>query len=165
MHLAAVVRGTEFVKCIEGERLNISQVLDVKSQAQILKNREVVKAIGQTVQFLAKQNIPLRAHHDNSQYLELEHVNTGNFQELLKFCCEAGDICLKQHFELGHKNATYRSKRIQNQIIEILGDQVLEGIIANMKAAKYFAVSADEATDRGLQTQLTITVCYVDETG
>ena len=27
------------------------------------------------------------------------------------------------------------------------------------------AVSADEATDRGLQTQLTITVHYVDETG
>ena len=120
MHLAAVVRGTEFVKHIEGERLNISQVLDVKSQAQILKNREVVKVIGQTVHFLAKQNIPLRAHHDNSQCLELEHVNTGNFQELLKFHCEAGDICLKQHFELGHKNATYRSKRIQNQIITYL---------------------------------------------
>ena len=109
------------MKCIEGERLNISQVLDVKSQAQILKNREVVKAIGQTVHFLVKQNIPLRAHHDDSQYLELEHVNTGNFQELLKlFCCEAGDMCLKQHFELGHKNATYRSKRIQNQVITYL---------------------------------------------
>ena len=109
--------------------------------------------IGQTVHFLAKQNIPLRAHHDDSQCLELEHVNTGNFQELLKFHCEAGDIYLKQHFELGNKNATNRSKRIQNQIIEILGDQVLEGIIANVKAAKYFAVSADEATDRGLQSQ------------
>ena len=45
----------------------------------------------------------------------------------------------------------------------MLGDQLLEGIIANVKAAKYFAVSADEATDRGLQTQLTVTVCYVDE--
>ena len=45
----------------------------------------------------------------------------------------------------------------------MLGDQLLEGIIANVKAVKYFAVSADEATDRGLQTQLTVTVCYVDE--
>ena len=57
------------------------------------------------------------------------------------------------------------AKESKNQIIEILGDQVLEGIIANVKAAKYFAVSADEATDRGLQTQLTITVHCVDETG
>ena len=117
-----------------------------------------MKAIGQTVHFLAKQNIPLRAHCDDSQYLELEHVNTGNFQELLKFHCEAGDICLKQHFELGHKNATYRSKRIQNQIIEILGDQVLEGIIANVKAAKYFAVfllmkQQTEAYKHSLQSQ------------
>ena len=45
----------------------------------------------------------------------------------------------------------------------MLGDQLLEGIIANVKAAKYFAVSADEATDRALQMQLTVTVHYVDE--
>ena len=96
----------------------------------------------------------------------MKDVNVGNFQELLKFCCEVGDICLKQHFEDGHKNTTsYRSKTIQNQIVQILSYQVLEGIIANVNAAKYFAVSADEATDRGLQTQLTVTVHYVDEIG
>ena len=31
------------------------------------------------------------------------------------------------------------------------------------KKAKYFSVSADEATDRGLQTQLTMNLHYVDE--
>ena len=36
-----------------------------------------------------------------------------------------------------------------------MGDQILEGIIAK----------ADEATDRGLQTQLTMTLHYVDESG
>ena len=95
----------------------------------------------------------------------MKDVNVGNFQELLKFHCEAGDICLKQHFEDGHKNTTYRSKTIENQIVQILSDQVLEGIIANVNAAKYFPVSADKATDRGLQTQLTVTVHYVDEIG
>ena len=95
----------------------------------------------------------------------MKDVNVGNFQELLKFCCEAGDICLMQHFEDGHKNTKYRSKTIQNQIVQILSDQVLEGIIANVNEAKYFTVSADEATDRGLQTQLTVTVHYVDEKG
>ena len=43
MHSAAAVRDTEFLKHIEGERLNIKQVLDIKSQDQILKNGEVVK--------------------------------------------------------------------------------------------------------------------------
>ena len=46
-----------------------------------------------------------------------------------------------------------------------MGDQILEGIIANVKMAKYFAVSADEATDRSLQSQLIVTLCYVDKHG
>ena len=95
----------------------------------------------------------------------MENNNPGNFQELLKFRCESGDTNLKLHFEEGHKNATYRSKTIQNQLINIMSDQILEGIIAKVKAAKYFAVSADEATDKGLQTQLTMTLRYVDDEG
>ena len=163
MHIAAAVWATEFLKHIDGERLNIDQVLDIKSQAQILKNRDIVKSIAKTIYFLTKQSLPICGHRDDSQHLEMENANAGNFQELLKLHCEAGDVCLQEHFKEGQKNATYRSKTIQNQIIEVLGDQLLEGIIANVKAAKYFAVSADEATDRGLQTQLTVTVCYVDE--
>ena len=58
-----------------------------------------------------------------------------------------------------------QKQTIQDELIQIIGDQVLEGIIANVKTAKYFAVSTDEATDRGLQTQLTITLCSVDELG
>ena len=161
IHIAVAVRAIEFLKCIDGERLNIDQVLDIKSQAQILENRDIVKSIAKTIYFL--QSLPIRGHHDDSQHLEMENANAGNFQELLKFRCKAGDVCLQEHFKEGQKNATYRSKTIQNQIIEVLGDQLLEGIIANVKAAKYFAVSADEATDRGLQTQLTVTVHYADE--
>ena len=46
-----------------------------------------------------------------------------------------------------------------------MGDQILEGIIANVKMVKYFAVSVDKATDRSVQSQLTVTVCYVDKHG
>ena len=46
-----------------------------------------------------------------------------------------------------------------------MGDQIFEGIIANVKWAKYFAVLVDEATDRSLQSQLTVTLCYVDKHG
>ena len=99
------------------------------------------------------------------RYYDCKDINTGNFQELLKFRCESGDTCLKLHFEEGNKNATYRSKTIQNQLITIISDQILEGIITKVQTAKFFAVSADEATDRGLQTQLTMTVRYVDGLG
>ena len=46
-----------------------------------------------------------------------------------------------------------------------MGDQILEGIIANVKMAKDFAVLANEATDRSLQSQLKVTLCYVDKHG
>ena len=163
--MTAVARATEFMKQVEGERLAIVNLMDDKSQAQIKKNREVIISISKTIHLLAKQNLPLRGHRDDSQHLDMENNNPGNFQELLKFRCESGDTYLKLHFEEGHKNATYRSKTIQNQLINIMSDQILEGIIAKVKAAKYFAMSADEATDKGLQTQLTMTLRHVDDEG
>lgn len=165
LHLTAIVRATEFIKQVEGERLAIVNLMDDKSKAQTKKNREVIMSIGKTIHLLAKQNLPLRGHRDDSQHLDKEGNNPGNFQELLKFRCESGDTVLQLHFEEGHKNATYRSKTIQNQLINIISDQILEGIIAKVKTAKFFAVSADEATDKGLQTQLTMTLRYVDEQG
>ena len=80
-----MVRATEFIRQIEGETQAINQVLDAKSHLQVLKNREVVKSIAKTVHFLAKQNLPLRSHRDDSQYYDVKGVNPGNFQELLKF--------------------------------------------------------------------------------
>ena len=163
--MTAIVRATEFIKQVEGERLAIVNLMDDKSKAQTKKNREVIMSIGKTIHFLAKQSLPIRGHRDDSQHLDKEGNNPGNFQELLKFCCESGDTVLQLHFEEGHKNATYHSKTIQNQLIKIISDQILEGIIAKVKTAKFFAVSADEATDKGLQTQLTMTLRYVDEQG
>ena len=115
--------------------------------------------------FLAKQNLPLKAHRDDSQYYDAKGVNPGHLHQLLKFWVEAGDTSLKVHFESGQRNARYISKTIQNQLINILGDQILENIITNVKRAKYFAVAADEATDWSLQTQLTMTLRYIDEEG
>ena len=85
LHMSAVVRATEFIKCIEGDQQQICQVMDMKSQRQIKQNREVVKSIAKTVHFLAKQNLPLQGHRDDSQYYHLEDGDPGNFQELLQF--------------------------------------------------------------------------------
>ena len=44
MHMTAVVRATEFIKCMQRDKLPISQVLDEKSQAQVKKSQEVAKS-------------------------------------------------------------------------------------------------------------------------
>ena len=80
-----MVREIEFIRQIEGETQAINQVLNAKSHLQVLKNRKVVKSIAKTVLFLAKRNLLLRSHRDDSQYYDVKGVNPGNFQELLKF--------------------------------------------------------------------------------
>ena len=60
-------------------------------------------------------------------------MNCGNFKELLEFRCEAGDKNLSAHFESCHKYATYRSKIMQNELIQIISDQILYGVIAKVK--------------------------------
>ena len=113
---------------------------------------------------MTKQGLLLRGHREDSKHLE-ESMNCGNFLEVLEFRCEAGDKNLSTHFESCHRNAMYRSKIIQNELIQIISDQILDGIIAKVKSAKCYVVAADEATDKSLQTQLTTNLRYVDEHG
>ena len=61
------------------------------------------------------------------------------------------------------KNAVYVSPEIQNELIQILGDQVMEKLIVRIKAAKYFSVIADETTDASRIEQLNICLRYVYE--
>jgi hypothetical protein len=44
-------------------------------------------------------------------------------------------------------NQTYRSKTIQNEILEICGEMITEILVGEVKQAKFFSVLADEATD------------------
>ena len=149
---------------MEGENLPIIQVMDETSQKQAMKNKAAIKVIAQTAYFSAKQGLPLRGQRDDSKHLE-ESMNYGNFQELLELRCEAGDKNLSVHFISCHRNATYRSKIIQNELIQIISDQILDGIIAKFKKSMLYGVAADEVTDRILQIQLTTTLRYVDEHG
>ena len=44
-------------------------------------------------------------------------------------------------------NQTYRSKTIQNEIIEICGEMITDVLVGEIKEAKFFSVLANEATD------------------
>ena len=106
LYVSALARATEFIKQVEGQTQPVHQVLGERSHEQVLQNRHIVKSIAKSVHLLAKQNLSLRGHRDDSKYYDTEGVNPGNFQEVLKFRAEAGDT-LKLHFQEGHKNATY----------------------------------------------------------
>ena len=80
--------------------------------------------------YLVKQGLPLRSHRDDSQHNKQPYINSGNFQELLKLISETGNSDLKSLIE---KIPTYRSKTIQNQIINVVGDKIKSEKIQELK--------------------------------
>ncbi|XP_047123031.1 52 kDa repressor of the inhibitor of the protein kinase-like [Hydra vulgaris] len=92
---------------------------------------------------LEMQNISLRGHRDDAKNLALQCNNAGNFQCLLDLMALCGDKILSDHFKNGPKNATYQSKTVQNELIDIC--------------------AADEASDVSQTEQMAVVVRYVDE--
>ena len=54
------------------------------------------------------------------------------------------------------------SKEIQNQIIHICGNIICEKILHKIRAAKFYSVITDEATDAANDEQLSISIRFVD---
>ena len=119
-HLLAVAQFEHF-------RLNRPIVVqqmcsDVKQR--IAKNMKILEPIVESVILCGRQNVPLRGHRDDSQYIDDPDYNTGNFQELLRFAIKMGNTELDEHFKSAPRNATYRSPNIQNQLISCAGSFV-----------------------------------------
>ena len=87
--------------------------------------------------------------------------NAGNFLALLQFRVLSGDTILAEHLQSAHRNALYTSKTIQNEVIEICNNIIRETILKEIRAARYFSIMVDEATDAANDEQLTVSLRYV----
>ena len=81
---------------------------------------------------------------------------------MLAFRVDSGDAILQQHLENAPRNATYRSKTIQNEIIKTIGSYILSKISDEIKESKLFSVVADEAANISNKEQLSLVLRYVD---
>ena len=57
--------------------------------------------------------------------------------------------------------ATYLSPDIQNELIEVIGEEILSSISCKVEGASCFAVIADKTTDISVKSQLSIIVRYL----
>ena len=108
---------------------DIRHTLNEAMDERIKKNRLKLTSIFETVLFCGRNNIALRGHRDNATDIEKdtytsENPSHGNFIAILQFRVQAGDTILADHIATAARNATYTSPGIQNQIIEVLGDQI-----------------------------------------
>ena len=70
---------------------------------------------------------------------------------------------MKEHFAHAPRNATYRSKTIQNEIINIAADFIRNDIVKEIQQAKTFSLLADEVSDTSVKKQLSSVIRFVDE--
>jgi len=104
---------------MQNRALRIDQCLSSVIKQRVQSNRKKLLPIIETVVFCGRQNIPLRSHRDDAR--NMYDGNPGNFQGLLDFRVQAGDVVLKEHFTNSPRNATYRSKTIQNELKAVVG--------------------------------------------
>ena len=76
------------------------------------------------------------------------------------------DDALMEHLtSLAIRNATYLSPDIQNELIHIIGMEIIQsGIVEEIKDAKFFSIMADEAATHSTE-QCACCVRFVDKEG
>ena len=118
-----------------------------------------MKSIIKTVIFCGQSNIPLKGRRDdNPDDASLQ----GIFQALLQFRIDSGDTKLKEHLENAPRNATYRSKTIQNEIISTVSARIISKLSEEIRCSILFSVLADEAADVSNKENLSLVVRFVD---
>ena len=163
-HKDSYCKTTGFLERMVHRCVSINAQLNTLHAAQMERNRAILKSIITCVEFCGRQGIPLRGHRDDANDLQSDG-NHGNFQALLKFRCESGDTVLDDHFKNCAKMASYRSKTIQNDIIEVLGSMITEKIVQEVAEAKFLSIICDEVQDVASIEQITFILRYVHKEG
>jgi hypothetical protein len=139
VHATATLRATQFKLMIENKALGIDVQLNTARQELIEKNPSRLHPIVDCIITCGRQNLAFRGHRDDAHHYlnEEDPTNPGNFIEILKYGARCGNL-MDVLFENCPSNQTYRSKIIQNEIINICGELITEKIVEEIKDAKIF---------------------------
>ncbi|XP_037876693.2 52 kDa repressor of the inhibitor of the protein kinase [Bombyx mori] len=167
-HELAVEAGKNFLLSFHKPEINVMNQVNSQRLKQINVNRERLRPIVKTIIFCGHQNISLRGHRDDGKLLNYDSddsvvADEGNFRALLKFRIDFGDITLQQHLESSKSNATYISKTVQNELIDVCAEIIQENILQNVREAKYFSILFDETTDISHISQLSLSFRYLHD--
>ena len=130
-------------------------------QDRIANNRHILQEIVRAILYLTKQGLPLRGHREQIS----SNSNPGNFLALLKDRA-CNDSILKQHLEQpAARNATYTSPRSQNDVISVIGfDIIRANLVKEVRQALFYSVLADEASSHNVE-HLSVCLRFVDSSG
>lgn len=155
IHRCALKMAHDFLKVCRGERKPITQYISQAYQDKVERNKKALLAILDVIVSLAKRGIPLRGNWCKEKMEE-----DGNFNFFVNWKAQDNND-LAAHLKNAPRNARYLSPRVQNQLIECLGNVIREKIIAKVMEAEYFSIMADETCDAGTVEQMAVCIRYI----
>nr|XP_022903898.1 uncharacterized protein LOC111416177 [Onthophagus taurus] len=137
--------------------------IDTEVQIQISKERvywrNVLTRIVSVVRFLTERGLLLR---DDCE--KFGNAKNGNYLGLLELLSDYNPF-LKEHINKygggGSGKTSYLSHRICDECIDVIGKQVFEEIVMEVKTSKYYSFSVDSTSDAAHMDQLTFVIRYL----
>ena len=115
--------------------LDVAESLSVQHQREKLERRQCLLKIMSSIQFLARQGLPLRGHGDDS---------SSNFTQLLKLRAEDDQRLVTW---MKRKTDKYTSADIQNEIMKVMALHILRNVAFSVRSSKFCTIMVDETTD------------------
>ena len=115
--------------------------------------------IVRAILFLTKQGLALRGDVEDV----CSQKNPGNFLALLAMLAESDSVLHSHLYQPKAKNVTYLSPRSQNEIINVIGCDVIRArLISEVKKAGFYSIMADEVSCHNVE-HLPLCLRFVDE--
>ncbi|XP_041374266.1 zinc finger MYM-type protein 1-like [Gigantopelta aegis] len=170
-HVNAMLASAALRDSVVNPQHKIDIRFDDEKKKNIERNRYILRTVAEAIVFCGRQCIAIRGN--NERVLENDTAatdltqcrgNPGNFLAALQMIANHDDV-LGHHLAgigLANKNSKYTSPRIQNDIITIIGyDVIRSDLIEELKATRWFSILADEVTSSNKE-ELALCFCFVD---
>ncbi|XP_055843517.1 uncharacterized protein LOC129910240 [Episyrphus balteatus] len=148
-------------------RRRIHGRIDTSLEISITKEREywtqILQRVVSVIKFVSSRGLPFRG---DDEILGSQH--NGYYLGILELLAEYDPFLSAHLAKYGNKGKgrpSYLSSTICEELIEILGNRVLEFIVNEIIEAKYFSISVDSTPDISHTDQLTVVLRYVKSNG
>lgn len=159
-HKAAIECAVCFRQSINHPEVSITARINTEIFNRIKENRHILKCCANCTIYCGKQCIALHGDRENLEKLD---QNPGNFLSMLKVVA-IYDPILKKHLQKPRqRNATYLSPHTQNELIDIIGKNIIQSdIIKEIQKAVCYSIIVDEVTSHNKEV-MPICIRFVDE--
>lgn len=144
-------------------RLQSNQTIDMYIHDEINKEkrhwRDVLLKIIAMVKGLAKNNLVFRGRND-----KIRVDGNGNVLGMIEAVADF-DLVMKEHISRVEEHETrnhYMSPQIQNELMEMLGNEVRQMILKKIHCAKCFPIILDTTPDISNRDQMSLIIRCVD---